>query len=356
MATSEMRERVTEWLTSSDTCFLIGAGCSHCAGKPLIGKLTNDVLAKLDKTINDEFAGLKTVGGRDPTIEDLINYLVRYSSILTTVADPTLHKLEPKWIDAAVKRIKSEIVSAIVDDWVSSPVHQRFFQRIMPQRRPLDVFSLNYDTAIEATLDVMRANYVDGFRGSNRAWFDPSTFDDAEQSAGIRLYKLHGSINWLREPSGHVRRAVVRDVKDLKDEPVLVYPSEQKYLQTQYGIYESMLGRFRTRLRGNVVNARLVTMGYSFNDEHINEAIVDAVTSPKSNLTVIAFIGPEANTAAQKLRIEAIADRCDQRFNAYIGNSASIGSALTADETDELLKEQLWQFEKLVTFIAGAAA
>ena len=26
--TNNMREQVTEWLTGSDTCFLIGAGCS----------------------------------------------------------------------------------------------------------------------------------------------------------------------------------------------------------------------------------------------------------------------------------------------------------------------------------------
>ena len=357
MATAEMRERVTEWLTSSDTCYLIGAGCSHCAGKPLIAKLTEDVIANLDISIKNEFSGLKAAAGRAPTIEDFINYLVRYSSILTTVADPTLHKLKPDWIEDALKKIKNGIVDAIVDDWVVSPVHQRFFQRVRPQKKPLDIFSLNYDTAIEASLDSMRANYIDGFRGSNRAWFDPSTFDEVIPVGGvIRIYKLHGSINWLREPTGHIRRAVVRSIDDLKDEPVVVYPSEQKYLQTQYGVYESMMGRFRARLRGNGVNATLVVMGYSFNDEHINEAIVDAVTSAKSNLTVIAFIGPEADVPTQKARIEALAARCDQRFNAYIGDTSWVGSALTAEESRELLKEQLWQFENIVDFIAGPAA
>jgi SIR2-like domain len=356
MSSVEMRERVTEWLTSPDTCFLIGAGCSRCANKPLIGQLTTTVLANLDKTIKDEFDGLSAVNGRPPTIEDLINYLVRYKAILSTVKDPANHKLAPAWIDDAIKSIKREIVAVIVDDWQTSPVHERLFTRIGNQKRPIDVFSLNYDTLIEATLDGMRANYVDGFRGSNRAWFDPTTFDEANGYAGtVRLYKMHGSINWLREVNGHVRRAIVRKVDDLTDEPVVVYPSEQKYLQTQFGIYESLMGRFRNRLRGNGVNARLVTIGYSFNDEHINEAIIDAVMSSGSNLTVIGFIGPDTDVGAQIERMKAISDRCDQRFNCYIGNSNSFGTALAEDETDAVLKEELWKFESLVDFIAGPA-
>ena len=83
----ETKERVLQWLTGSDTCFLIGAGCSRCAGKPLIGELTTKVLANVDASIKTEFDGLKGVGTRPPTIEDLINYLVRYQFILQTVHD-----------------------------------------------------------------------------------------------------------------------------------------------------------------------------------------------------------------------------------------------------------------------------
>lgn len=52
----EAKERVTEWLTSPDSCFLIGAGCSKCAGKPLIGELTDRVLEKVDA--DDEYETL----------------------------------------------------------------------------------------------------------------------------------------------------------------------------------------------------------------------------------------------------------------------------------------------------------
>jgi hypothetical protein len=167
----ETKERVLQWLTGSDTCFLIGAGCSRCAGKPLIGELTTKVLANVNASIKTEFDGLKGIGTRPPTIEDLINYLVRYQSILQTVQDAAKHTLKPDWIDSALQAIKKEIVTHIADGWVDSPVHARFLQRIGNKwsKTGRDIFSLNYDTIIEATLDNLRYYYVDGFRGSRRA-------------------------------------------------------------------------------------------------------------------------------------------------------------------------------------------
>lgn len=355
---SSTRERVLQWLTGSDTAFLIGAGCSRCAGKPLIGELTTKVLANVDASIRSQFDDLKGTATRTPTIEDLINYLVRYQSILGTLKDAGKHPLKPEWIDASLQAIKKEIVTQIADAWIHSPVHSRFLQRVANKwsRTGRDIFTLNYDTLIEATLDELRYEYVDGFRGSRRAWFDPTVFD--EQSActpSFRLHKLHGSVNWLRESTGHVRRGVVSTGEDITD-TVVVYPSEQKYLQTQFGVYETLMGRFRSRLRAPNVNNCLVTLGYSFNDEHINEAIIDAVKATASNLTVIAFVGPDPRATEQREHIAALEARCDNRFNAYVGEAFHVGSALDESESKELLAAELWKFENLVDYVAGVAA
>jgi hypothetical protein len=354
----QTKERVLQWLTGSDTCYLIGAGCSRCAGKPLIGELTEKVLANIDPTIKTEFDGLKGAGTRSPTIEDLINYLVRYQHILQTVQNPKKHSLQPTWIEDSLLAIKKQIVAHIADSWVDSSVHARFFQRIANKRSKsgCDVFTLNYDTLIEATLDKLRYHYVDGFRGSRLGWFDPAVFDEVPVCApNFRIYKLHGSINWLREETGHVRRSVVSSIDDI-NETVVVYPSEQKYLQTQFGVYETLIGKFRARLRALKVNNCLVTLGYSFNDEHINEAIIDAINADGSNLTVIAFVGPDEKVKDQQALLTKIEARCDNRFNAFVGNYFSVGNALDASETKNLLESEFWRFESLVDYIAGVAA
>lgn len=354
----EIKERVLQWLTGADTCFLIGAGCSRCAGKPLIGELTTKVLEKVDAAIKVEFDRLSGTETRPPTIEDLINYLVRYQSILQTVNDSDKHTLKPDWINKSLQAIKREIVAHIADAWVDSEVHSRFLRRIANRqsKNGRDIFTLNYDTIIEATLDKLRYDYIDGFRGSRRGWFDPTTFDEPSAcTPNFRIYKLHGSVNWLRESTGHVRRAVVSNADDITD-TVMVYPSEQKYLQTQFGAYETLISRFRSRLRAPNVNNCLVTLGYSFNDEHINEAIIDAINTTGSNLTVIAFVGLDPRADEQKELLQAIAARCDSRFNAYVGNSFHVGGALDDSESKVLLAAELWKFEALVDYIAGVAA
>ena len=352
---SDPREQITEWLTGADTCFLLGAGCSVCAGKPMIGELTESALIDADETLTAHFESLKTDSNRRATIEDLINFLVRYREILGTITNVDDHPISVEEIDAWLTAIKKKVVAEVADDWRPSAHHQRFLRRMggHTQRKPRDIFSLNYDTVLEASLDELRISYVDGFRGANRAWFDPNAFDDAGVS--YRLFKLHGSINWTRDASGHVRRGRNAN-RDAADEPVVVYPSEQKYLQTQYGVYETLMSRFRNRLRDPGVNNCLIVLGYSFSDGHINEAIFDAVTSRGSNLTVIAFLGPEQVLERQIDRLKAFEKRCDARFNAFIGNETNghfVGHVLNGDDAKAVLRTELWKFENLVEFVAG---
>ena len=169
---SGLREQITEWLTGADTCFLLGAGCSVCAGKPMIAKLTEKVLNGADERLRTHFKSLKAAPDRPATVEDLLNYLVRYREILGTITRADGHSISIEEIDTWLLWLKKEIVAAVADDWVPSTYHRRFLQRMRghAQRGPRDIFSLNYDTLLEASLDELRIFYVDGFRGTNRAW------------------------------------------------------------------------------------------------------------------------------------------------------------------------------------------
>lgn len=323
-----------------------------------MGTLTERVLEDASSRLLDQFKLLKPNGDREPTVEDLINYLVRYRDILNTITNEGGHPITTEDIDEWLTLIKRKIVSEVADDWESSDYHLRFLKRICNPRqgRSRDIFSLNYDTVVEASLDHLRISYVDGFRGTNRAWFEPEVFDKVEGSSPFfRVFKLHGSINWTRDDEGHVRRGRNAN-EDASGEPVVVYPSEQKYLQTQYGVYETLISLFRNRMRQTGANNCLVVLGYSFNDEHINEAIIDAIVAPNSNLTVISFVGPDSDSDKQVNRLRALASRSDHRFNAFIGSGDTgnfVGHALDEISAKAVLDEELWKFEKMVTFIAG---
>ena len=364
--TIEAQTQITNWLTGDDTCFLLGAGCSVCAGKPMIEELTESVLKGSDKKLEQHFKNLTTGTGRSATVEDLITYLVRYRQVLITLSNKKKHNISVEEIDDWLYKVKNSIVSKIADNWESSECHERFLQRLceqQSQRPPTDIFSLNYDTLLEASLDKLRIPYIDGFRGANNAWFEPATFEETEIKYRLfryRLFKLHGSVNWVNDKEHRVRRG--HSVKQERASvPVVIYPSEQKSQEIQYGVFETLMDQFRKRLRWSGVNNHLVVLGYSFNDHHINKAIQDAIAYRGNNLTVIAFVGPEKDIVSQKERLTNLSNLCDSRFNAFVGNDTKgdgyfIGeSDKTIDQNDinSILQNKLWRFENLTDFIAG---
>lgn len=363
---TENEEMVMSWLTGSNTCYLIGAGCSKCAEKPLIGELTENIRKnwgaenESDERFHKHFDRLTSSTSRPPTIEDLINSLVHYRDLLNSVKESEKDKEAKKDIDTWLIKIRKKIVKEIMDDWKPSGIHERFLERIGRNSWPgfRDIFTLNYDTIFEASLDSLRHPYIDGFRGTNRAWFDVKTYDEEKSETTYRIYKLHGSVNWTRDVKNYVRRNTSKACNKTKEEPALVYPSERKYLQTQFGIYEKLMGCFRTRLRENRTNNYLIVLGYSFNDEHINVAIQDAVVESKGNLTVYAFVGPvedDKSVNEQRKCLDELKESCDNRFNAFVGNSDGfyVGDAFDKNQFQEILDLGLWDFEKLVDFIDG---
>lgn len=353
----ELKEQITNWLTNSDTFFLLGAGCSACAGKPMIKELTTYVLKGTDKGLKHCFENLKADPRSLATVEDLITYLIRYRNVISMLSDKNSHDISVEKIDEWLNRIKKKIVEKVGSDWKSSPCHERFLQRVCKQSqyRSRDIFSLNYDTLLEASLDKLRISYTDGFRGTNYAWFDSDIFE--ESKARCRLFKLHGSTNWIYDDEYQVRRSHSIYQNGI-NEPVVIYPSEQKSQQIQYGIYETLMKKFRDRLRESNVNSHLVILGYSFNDDHINTAIRDAIASKNNNLTVIAFVGPEENIANQKKRLVKIFDPYVSQFNAFIGIDPKgedhfIGKAVDPSDAKIIHEAQFWRFENLTDFMTG---
>lgn len=107
-----------------------------------------------------------------------------------------------------------------------------------------------------------------------------------------RLWKVHGSVNWWRTNKDEViRRDSVSSAAD--GERQMIYPSHLKYDQSRRMPYLAMLDRLRSFLaRGQAV---LVTSGYSFLDQHLNEVILHGL---RSNPTAVCFgllYGPRSN-------------------------------------------------------------
>lgn len=140
------------------------------------------------------------------------------------------------------------------------------------------VFSTNYDRLIETASDAVSVSCIDGFeQNSNRP--ESAWLGELQQGNGVRLLKLHGSVNWYREElTGKIFRlekgyslpsheySLTHGNRALR--PLMIIPTLEKVvLQNPYA---TLLTEFSDALRETEI---LIVIGSSMRDEHIRNTI-----------------------------------------------------------------------------------
>jgi hypothetical protein len=106
----------------------------------------------------------------------------------------------------------------------------------------------------------------------------------------VYLYKLHGSISWIKQEGNslsNIHEVSVKggDAEDNKNH-VLIYPTPLKQAQALGTPYADLIREFQTKL--SLPNSVLFIIGYSFSDEHLNNIIYQSLAS-NSSISVVIF-------------------------------------------------------------------
>jgi len=185
-------------------------------------------------------------------------------------------------------------------------VYKTFYKKLLTRNSTLprlNIFTTNYDLYSERAMDSLGIHYVNGFTGGISKYFNPTIFNyalaekmDLSQSKWnvidnfFYLYKIHGSVNWV-ENDDEGKLFKIQEIQDatfntLKDkETVMIHPTPLKYNASLGSPYSDLFREFQKKLMQN--NNILVTIGYSFSDEHINNLIFQAFTIPSFRLIII---------------------------------------------------------------------
>lgn len=292
--------------------FLLGAGCPvsipHPDGDgsksliPDIRGLTADVRKKLGESVHykESFSAIlnRFSGGipADPTIEHILSHIHALQEVVRDGSIDGLNKTSLANLDSEICKIITEEVGVALPE-SNTPYHQlATWIGGIPRAHPVEVFTPNYDLLIEQAFEAHELPYFDGFVGSKQAFFDLASMEnDALPVRWSRLWKVHGSVNWWSREEGENPKTlkVVRTDKPTAGDRQMIFPSHLKYDQSRRMPYLAMLDRLRDFLaRGNAV---LVTCGYSFADQHLNEVIFHGL---RSNPTAICFgllFGPRSS-------------------------------------------------------------
>ncbi|WP_158267256.1 SIR2 family protein [Prevotella sp. oral taxon 820] len=207
--------------------------------------------------------------------------------------------------------------------------HQLFLKSLL--QRPLNlrranIFTSNYDLAFEYAFDNLGIHYIDGFTGFHKRFFKPETFEydifyPGSTTSGkvqriekvVRYIKLHGSLSWINSTQrdsnnlyGIEEKTLdVIDKLDKKGE-IIIYPSAVKKSYTLDLPYSELFRQFATTI--TQPQSVLITVGYSFYDEHFNDIIYQALSNPTFTLIIVDFAG------TKNLEIQRLKDLNDPRI------------------------------------------
>ena len=362
----EAIESVEKLVASSNRAFLIGAGCSKCAGLPLTTELKDLVLKQAGPATQEILKGVIGAfkGAQTSTIEEYMSELIdliaiaqrredcgaRDQKIVLGEKDYTQQELSE-----ALKEIKEIIVRCIrVETDIST--HRRFIKTIHHQLQsgkkdrpnPTEYLVLNYDNLVEDALGLECVPYSDGLTGGTTGWWDLSSlYTDRLQA---RVIKLHGSIDWIilkgevfpRRVRGGIQAA---DIKQA--EGAVIWPAVTKYRETERDPFAQLAKIMREVLRppGQTFPV-LIVCGYRFGDSHINMELWRALMESEQRLTLLVFTEMEKPEGILKAWHENGALRDQVRIHAKNGFFHT---------TDYLSEKDLpwWKFEVLARLLGG---
>lgn len=236
-------------------------------------------------------------------IEGLLSHIILYEKLNGEIKNKTdiilREALELKIAEACKLKLQPQ-----------AP-HKDFINKLTA-RKPSDprvqLFTTNYDLLFEEAANDGGFIVIDGFSFTQPRKFSGRYFDfdivnrektrikqeESFVSKVFHYYKLHGSLNWFKDKAGNIEQ------QDNPAKPLIIYPANEKYESSYEQPYFEMMSRFQQALRKE--NTLLIVIGFSFQDKHIQNAIIEAVEqNPSFQLLIVSYNSTEGiDTACLK--------------------------------------------------------
>lgn len=305
----------------NDIIFLLGAGASVDAGIPTSIQMIKDVEALLEK--NEEWNlykklynfvkssilhgdGINGLFGNNVTynIERLVYTLSELEQNEQHILYPFTTGWHPKLVELAepnferISQLKRKIVGRLKEKWILLENYEKanYYRALMEFQKvyqyPIRIFSLNYDLCVEKTCQVVRIE-----RGFNEErLLDVKLFeDDPDEPVNFFLYKMHGSIDWKKNEYGLLTYSDEAGSISIRELEIIFGTNNKLQYADPYlfSFYEFARYCLRAKL--------IITIGYSFGDEHINGIMGQALR--QNGKTKILSVRPSGNEAQKKQEI-----------------------------------------------------
>ena len=270
---------------------LLGAGCpasindpgaddKHRPLIPDIAGLTTIVNQSLDASSSAYKALVSRLRhdlDQEPNIEEILSHI---RGLALIVGKQRVHDLDKDAIDQLERDVTTQITQVVTVDLPlgHTPYDDlAVWSQAVTRDIPIRIFTTNYDLLLEAAFERNGVPFFDGFAGARQPFLDTAAIEaDDLPPRWTRIIKLHGSSNWAVQEN----QGVVRLPLGGSEERRLIHPSHLKYTESRRMPYLMMFDQLRDFFKRP--SATLITVGYSFRDDHINDLVAQGLRANAS--------------------------------------------------------------------------
>ncbi len=312
---------------------LLGAGASVDAGIPHSAEMVRQIEAALGqdwKKYKELYNYVRSAifyadGIRGTYAKDVAYNIERLVMSLDELARREEHPLypfvgawNPRLLQVAgshfehVSPFRNKILEKLRHEWIEISNYEKasYFRGLISLQKelnyPLRVFTLNYDLCVEKAYHGEYQEFPErGFDKDNRYWSHELLEDADPGDKNFYLYKLHGSIDWMRDPENGKLTFSDSTSKIKVDDGQIVFGLTYKLQYVDPFLF------LVYQLRRLSLEAKLIlVVGYGFADEHINGILRQALRgSPDKRLIAVTWFGDGREGEEKQLAI---------RFKSFI--------------------------------------
>ncbi|MFY9826138.1 MAG: SIR2 family protein [Thermoanaerobaculia bacterium] len=337
----------TRTFKKDEVLVLLGAGASVDAGIPHSAAMVREIETALDnewRQFKDLYNYVRSAifyadGIRGTYANDVSYNIERLVASLDELSRREEHPLypfigawNPRLAQVAgtdfrnVSEFKIKIIEKLRHEWLEMSNYEKadYFGGLIKFQRelnyPLRVFTLNYDLCVEKAY---QAEYKDlperGF-DKDRFWSHELLEEARPAEKSLFLYKLHGSIDWLRDPSSAKLTFSDSTSKIRADEGELIFGTTYKLQYVDPFLF------LVYQLRRLSLEAKLLlVVGYGFADEHINGILQQALRGGQDKRLVAVTWPGESLKDGER-------DKYKSRFRSFVAKQLRL-----ENEQDERL-------------------
>lgn len=288
------------------TALFLGAGASISADIPSLDRLTKIVDGTLKSPFQALYQNISKALGAGANLEQVLNRVRLIRELLEGSSG------DYKGLDHANAQKLDAAICQVIYDNVAKPdlsklnAHKSLATWLRHIRRDsvVEVFTTNYDLLLEIAFEAVGVPFFDGFVGAVSPFFVPesvdvelgkNTDDVYPPRSWIRLWKLHGSVNWHLVPgtapaSDKICRVSGVSAPD-ENTQLLIYPSKDKYVESRRLPFVVYADRLRRLIQSG--ECLLLIIGFSFRDDHITEVLAQGLRSnPRLAITAVLHDQP----------------------------------------------------------------